>query len=129
MCPETLQFGAVQFHSIMTVHFVTWDARRCVVWKSSWFIFYTFFSFRGPAVPTGPGLPHYRSFTIVLRSTTLGRTPLDEWSARRRDFCLTTHNTHKQQTFMPPAGFEIIVPAIPAAADPHLRPRGRWNCS
>jgi len=33
----------------------------------------------------GQGLPHYRGFTIILRHTTLGRTPLDEWTARRRD--------------------------------------------
>ena len=44
--------------------------------------------------------------------TTIGRTPLDEWSLRRRDLCLTTHNTHKKQTSMSPAGFE---PAIPAS--------------
>jgi len=40
------------------------------------------------------------------RRTTVRRTPLDEWSARRRDLYLTTHNTHKRQTSMPPAGFE-----------------------
>jgi hypothetical protein len=45
------------------------------------------------------------------RHTTLGRTPLDEWSARRRDLYLTTHNTHKRQTSMPPAGFESAIPA------------------
>jgi hypothetical protein len=47
-----------------------------------------------------------------FRHTTVGRTPLDEWSARRRDLYLTTHNTHKKQTSMPPVGFE---PAIPAS--------------
>ena len=30
------------------------------------------------------------------RRTTVGRTPLDEWSARRRDLYLTTHNTHNK---------------------------------
>jgi len=30
------------------------------------------------------------------RRTTVGRTPLDEWSARRRDLCLTTHDTHNR---------------------------------
>jgi hypothetical protein len=43
-------------------------------------------------------------------STTVGRTPLDEGSARRRDPYLTTHNTHKRQTSMLRAGYE---PAIP----------------
>jgi hypothetical protein len=33
--------------------------------------------------------------------TTVGRTPLDEWSARRRDLYLTTYNTHNRQTSMP----------------------------
>ena len=45
------------------------------------------------------------------RLTTVGRTPLDEWSARRRDPCLTTHNTHNRQTSMPPVGFEPMIPA------------------
>jgi hypothetical protein len=30
------------------------------------------------------------------RRTIFGRTPLDEWSARRRDLYLTTHNTYNQ---------------------------------
>jgi len=47
----------------------------------------------GATAPNGPGLPHYLGFTIRL-----GRTPLDEWSARRRDLYLTTHNTHKKRT-------------------------------
>jgi hypothetical protein len=38
--------------------------------------------------------------------TTLGRTPLGEWSARRRYLYLTTYNTYKRQTSIPPAGFE-----------------------
>jgi hypothetical protein len=31
------------------------------------------------------------------RRATVGRTPLDEWSVRRRDLYLTTHNTHNRQ--------------------------------
>jgi len=45
------------------------------------------------------------------RRTRVGRTPLDEWSARRRDLYLTTHNTHNRQTSMPPAGFELTISA------------------
>ena len=45
------------------------------------------------------------------RRTTVGRTPLDEWSARRRDLCLTTHNTHNRQTSILPAGFETTFSA------------------
>jgi hypothetical protein len=43
-----------------------------------------------------PRLPHYRGFIIILRHSTLGRTPLDEWPALRRDLYLTKHNTFKR---------------------------------
>ena len=45
------------------------------------------------------------------RRTTVGRTPLDEGSDRRRDLCLTTHNTHNRQTSMPPLRFEPTISA------------------
>jgi hypothetical protein len=57
-----------------------------------------------------------RRITIThFRHTTLGRTPLDEGPARRRDLYLTTHNTHNRQTSMTPVGFE---PAIPVSERP-----------
>ena len=43
--------------------------------------------------------------------TTVGWTPLDEWSARHRDLYLTTRNTHNRQTSMPPMGFETTISA------------------
>ena len=45
------------------------------------------------------------------RCTTVGRTPLDKWSARRRDLYLTTHNTHNRQTSITPVGFEPTISA------------------
>jgi len=30
-------------------------------------------------------LPKFRDYTHLVTHTTLGRTPLDEWSGRRRD--------------------------------------------
>jgi len=47
--------------------------------------------------PVGEGLlinEVSRSHDHTQRRTTVGRTPLDEWPARRRDLCLTTHSTH-----------------------------------
>jgi hypothetical protein len=64
----------------------------------------------GSTAPRGPRPPHFSRFRDHTL-TTLGRTPLDEWPARRRDLYLTTHNTHKRQTSMPPAGFEPTIPA------------------
>jgi hypothetical protein len=58
----------------------------------------------------GLGRLIFRGFTITLfRHTTVGRTPLDEEPARRRDLYLTTHNTHKRQTSMPPVGFKPTI--------------------
>jgi hypothetical protein len=73
------------------------------------------------------------SFTNIRdhpkRRTTVGMTPLDEWSAYRRDLYLTTHNTHNRQTSMPPVGFEPPIAArerpYTYALDLRLRPRGQ----
>jgi hypothetical protein len=56
--------------------------------------------------------------------TTLGRAPLDEWSAWRRDLFLTTHA--REKTSVSTDGFE---PATPASEWPQtrLRPRGYWD--
>ena len=43
--------------------------------------------------------------------STVGRTPLDEWSARRRDLYLTTHDTHNRKISMPTVGFETKISA------------------
>ena len=45
------------------------------------------------------------------RRITVGRTPLDEWSARRRDLHLTTHDNYNRQTSMTPVGFEPTISA------------------
>ena len=47
----------------------------------------------------------------VSWSHTVGRTPLDEWSVRRSDLYLTTHNPHNRQTSMPPMEFEPTISA------------------
>jgi len=62
-----------------------------------------------PVVQRLPIIEDSRSHSVL--HTSLGRTILDEWSARRRDLYLTTHNTHNRQTSMPPAVFEPKIPA------------------
>jgi len=58
------------------------------------------------------------------RRITVGRTPFDEWSSRRRDLYLTTHNIHNRQTSTPPGEIRINKLSRRAAADLCLRPRG-----
>jgi hypothetical protein len=63
----------------------------------------------GAQPPSGPGTPLSWGFLdhTQLRDT-VGRNPLDEWSARRRDLYLTKHN---RETSMPPVGFEPTISA------------------
>ena len=74
---------------------------------------------------TGPKLPHYRGFPITLRHTTLGRTPLDEVSARPRDLYLTTHNNQNRPSC--PGGIRTRNHSKRAAADLRFRPCGHWD--
>ena len=70
------------------------------------------FFFCGAATQRGSWPPHSWDFLDhTQRRTKVGRTPLDEWSARRRDLYLKTHNTHNRQTSMPPVGFEPTISA------------------
>jgi len=82
--------------------------------------------FFGATAPSGPGPPHFTRFLDhTQRRTTVGRTPLDEWSARRRDLYLTTHNTHNRQTSMILAGFETTISAgerpLPVGYQEHIK--------
>ena len=74
-----------------------------------------------PGVTTPGGFVFYNpvaGFSLLVsrfldhtqRRATVGRIPLDEWSARRRDLYLTTHNTHNRQTSIPLVGFEPTIP-------------------
>ena len=74
---------------------------------------------------SGPGLHHCRNFTITLRHSTVGRTPLDEWSALRRDIYLKAHNTHEGQSW--PRRDSNTQSHKRAATDSRLRPHGHWN--
>jgi len=75
-----------------------------------------FVCFRRDSITPTP-LPWARasSFAMFLDHTqlriTVGRTPLDELSARRRDLYLITHNTHNRETSMSLVGFELTISA------------------
>jgi len=51
-----------------------------------------------------------RFLVYIQRRTTVGRTRLDEWPARRRDVYLITHNNHNRQIFIPPVEFKPTTP-------------------
>ena len=64
--------------------------------------------------------PFFMFLGHTQRRSTVGRTPLDEWSARRRDLYLTKHDTHSRQISMPPVGFEPTISAGERPAAAHL---------
>ena len=67
-----------------------------------------------------------RCLDHTQRRITVGRIPLDEWSARRRDLYLTSHNTHNRDIHAP-GGIRTRSLNRRAAADLRLRPRGHWD--
>ena len=110
------------------------------VWNSRFILFFSYHNdarskthqthtFLGGQQP--PQWARAPSFTRFLdhtqRHTTVGRTPLDEWSARHGYLYLTTHNTHNRQPSMPTAGFEPTISASRAAADRRLTQRGHLD--
>ena len=95
-------------------------------------ILYTnfFFFFGGGLWCCDPTQVMASSFLRFLDHTlwriTVSRTPLDEWSARRRDLYLTTHNTHTTN-IRAPGGIRTHDLSRRAAADLRLRLRGYWD--
>ena len=77
------------------------------LWASSgWFVWFWHDS---PQRVRASSFPRFLDH--IQRRTTVGRTPLDGWSARRRDLYLTSRNIHNRQTSMPPVGFEPTISA------------------
>ena len=70
-----------------------------------------FFIWRNSPPPQWARASSFMTFLDHTRHTTVGRTPLYEWSARRRDLYLTANNTQDRQTSMPPVGIEPTVSA------------------
>jgi len=68
----------------------------------------------------------FRFLDHTQRLTTVSRTPLDEWSARRRALYLTTQHS-KQTDNHAPSGIRIHNLSKRAAADARLRQRGHWD--
>jgi hypothetical protein len=65
----------------------------------------------GATAPSGPGAPHYWGFMITFRHTPLNRTPLDEWSARRKR-SVSDNTQHSQETDIhAPAGIRTRNPS------------------
>jgi hypothetical protein len=78
--------------------------------------------------PVGQGLSFTRFLDHTQRRTTVGRTPLDKWSVRRRERPLPDNTHHSQQTSIhAPGGIRAHNLSKRAAVDLRFRPRGHWD--
>jgi hypothetical protein len=71
---------------------------------------------------------HFRGF-LITHIQTHGRTPLDEWSDRRRGLYLhrTTQHINTTDKHPYPSGIRTRDPSNQVAADLRLRSRGHWD--
>ena len=121
--PSSLRQISDQYLKLGHDHFLPCILKFVIRYNESFIYIYMYIS-RSTTAPSGPWPPHYRSFTITLRHTTIDRTPLDEWSARRRDFYLTTHNTHWRRS----CPRLDLNPKSQEASGLRLTPRPRGHC-
>ena len=112
-----LQYVLLWIHAFYCsfFNFLMMGLPTCYIFRSSYSSFillcpHFFFLWRyGPT--RAMASTFMRFLDHIQRRITVSRTPLDEWSALRRDLYLTTHNTHNRQTSMPPVGFEPTISA------------------
>ena len=122
--PETLHEGTVSTAYGLLVKYVP-----CSIWfPQSHFFSMVRRPLSGPdLITTEVSRSHPDTHTHTHTHThayTLGRTPLNEWWACRRDLYLATHNTYKRKAPMPPVGFE---PAIPASEQSQTHALRQWD--
>ena len=98
---------------------------KCLECKTnSWFIFFFF----GATAPSGAKASSFTKFLDhTHRRVTVARNPLDEWSARRIDLHLTTHNIHNRQDIHAPGRIRTHKFSRRGAAYLHFRQRGHWD--
>ena len=101
--------------------YVKWSLKLCALIVS----FFTMA--QQPQWARASSLSRIHDHTQTHHHTTLGRTTLDEWSARRRDL-LPDNTQHSQETdFHAPGGIRTHNPSKRAAAHPRLRLRDYWE--
>jgi hypothetical protein len=102
---SSFQTETAAAHSYVHVFFLIAFLEEVFIGNISWFFFFFFFYL------TWVMSSFLRFLVHTQRLNTVGRTLLDEWLARRRDFYLTTHNTHNRQTSIPPVEFKPTISA------------------
>ena len=100
-------------HNMITVAYYVLIVLYFLVLMEDLYVVFCFIERGGVKPPTqwARAFSFTRFLDHTQRRTTVGRTPLDESSARRRDLYLMTHNTRYTKTSTPQAGFESIISA------------------
>ena len=106
----------VAAHSKPSLNLKFWDQHRHLVKKRDLLM--------ALQSTVGKDLLIYRGLTITLRHTTLGRIPLEEWSARRIEATTWHHTWLKRDRY---SCIRTRNPSTRTAADRRLRTRGHWR--
>ena len=113
-------YWSVELQTFKVV-FLEYSIKKEIQFVNADFILFIFCFVFVATTPSGRGPSH---LDHTQRHTTVGRTPLDEWSVRRRDLYLTSHNTTDNHA---PGGIQTPNLSRQAAADLRLRLRGHWD--
>jgi len=105
--------GPIAYQTSTYASLQLWRWRQHSETLASWRILCVWFFWGGRNIPppVGQGLLIHEVSNHTLRHTTVGGTPLNEWSAHRRDLYLTSQNTPNRQTSMPSVRFEPTISA------------------
>ena len=111
--------GQIVF-SVLQLHSAHWIVTLYNLYRATGYIYI----FLWRCVPTRAMASFFLRFLDhTQRRITVGRTSLDEWSARRRDLYMTTLNTDIHA----PGGIRTHNPSMRVAVDPLLRRRGHLD--
>jgi hypothetical protein len=115
--------GCLNDGSSIRADFLYWESNQdlaAVQFVACWmhlqgYALYAYYCIPWLYSPRWPTPSHCWGFQTTLRHTKFGRTPLDYWSARRRNLYLKKPNNYTRETSLPRSEFE---PAIATSERP-----------
>ena len=107
-----------------------WDSSCFLLFDLMWLSYKSFH----PSHPSRGDSTWFRAMVThdgALRSHSVDRPQFVEllWKSDQPDSesCTWKHSIHERQISMPPAVFELTIPASEWTQTPRLKPRGHWN--
>jgi hypothetical protein len=123
-----MSFVLMEAYIISLTHFVKVTYKIAGPYPRMWIIFLLLFFLLASTTHLRVSASSFLRFRDHTQwHDTVGRTPLDEWSACRRDLYLRNTQHSQQTNIHAPGGIQTRNPSRRSAADPRLRPLGHWD--